>query len=177
MVPGSMFRYGSSFWIVTRNPRDLSSRPSDADAIPFPSDDTTPPVTTMIFAIVPPSLRVCVLCPGSVPGAAPFQSRELLGGIDPRERPRAGDDLDVHASFERPQLLEPFRSLQLSRRPRSELQQQITPKSVDAHMAQRRPPVRAARDVRAAKVERAPEVVHHHLDHVLRGQRARLLFL
>ena len=33
--------------IVTRIPRSTSSRPSDAAAMPFPSDETTPPVTKM----------------------------------------------------------------------------------------------------------------------------------
>src|SRR3954452_6394816 len=45
IVPGSTFRYGSNFWSCTRRPRDFSSRPSDAATIPFPSADTTPPVT------------------------------------------------------------------------------------------------------------------------------------
>jgi hypothetical protein len=47
MVPGSTFRYGSNFIIEIRRPRSTSRRPSDAAAIPFPSDDTTPPVTKM----------------------------------------------------------------------------------------------------------------------------------
>src|SRR5258706_8843699 len=45
IVPGSTFRYGSNFWSCTCSPRALSSRPSDAATIPFPSADTTPPVT------------------------------------------------------------------------------------------------------------------------------------
>src|SRR5689334_4028724 len=49
MVPGSTLRYGSNFWSWTRNPRALSSRPSDAATIPFPRADTTPPVTKTYF--------------------------------------------------------------------------------------------------------------------------------
>ena len=45
IVPGSTFRYGSNFWSCTRSPRALRSRPSDAATIPFPSAETTPPVT------------------------------------------------------------------------------------------------------------------------------------
>src|SRR6266566_3119591 len=45
IVPGSTLRYGSNFWSCTRRPRDFSRRPSDAATIPFPSADTTPPVT------------------------------------------------------------------------------------------------------------------------------------
>jgi hypothetical protein len=33
--------------IVTESPRSTSNRPSDAEAMPLPSDDTTPPVTKM----------------------------------------------------------------------------------------------------------------------------------
>ncbi len=43
--------YGSNFIIVTRSPRSTSRRPSDAAAIPFPSDETTPPVTKMNFVV------------------------------------------------------------------------------------------------------------------------------
>src|SRR5512146_1066546 len=47
IVPGSTFKYGSNFWSCTRSPRALSRRPSDAATIPFPSAETTPPVTKM----------------------------------------------------------------------------------------------------------------------------------
>src|SRR5438067_1427424 len=49
IVPGSTFRYGSNFWSWTRSPRALSRRPSDAATIPFPSAETTPPVTKTYF--------------------------------------------------------------------------------------------------------------------------------
>src|ERR1700733_6768118 len=45
MVPGSTFRYGSSFRSSTLKPRACSSAPSAAAAIPLPRDETTPPVT------------------------------------------------------------------------------------------------------------------------------------
>ena len=47
IVPGSTFRYGSNFCACTRRPRAFSSRPSEAATIPFPSAETTPPVTKM----------------------------------------------------------------------------------------------------------------------------------
>ena len=50
MVPGSIFRYGSSFLTDTLSPLHLSRRPSDAAVIPFPRPDTTPPVTNTYFA-------------------------------------------------------------------------------------------------------------------------------
>src|SRR6266550_8035121 len=49
IVPGSTFRYGSNFWSWTRKPRAFRSRPSDAATMPFPSADTTPPVTKTYF--------------------------------------------------------------------------------------------------------------------------------
>src|ERR1051325_1807821 len=49
IVPGSTFRYGSNFCSCTRNPRAFRRRPSEAATIPFPSADTTPPVTKTYF--------------------------------------------------------------------------------------------------------------------------------
>src|SRR5215211_129505 len=45
IVPGSTLMYGSNFWIVTDRPRATSRCPSEAAAMPFPSAETTPPVT------------------------------------------------------------------------------------------------------------------------------------
>ena len=53
--------YGSNLSMVTRSPRSTSNRPSDAAAIPFPSDDTTPPVTKMYFGVVWVGLVVGVI--------------------------------------------------------------------------------------------------------------------
>ena len=36
--------YGSNFWIWTDSPRERSSRPIEAAAMPLPSEETTPPV-------------------------------------------------------------------------------------------------------------------------------------
>src|SRR5579884_216278 len=49
IVPGSTLRYGSNFCSCTRRPRALRSRPSDAATMPFPSAETTPPVTKTYF--------------------------------------------------------------------------------------------------------------------------------
>src|SRR5437763_1857341 len=45
MVPGSTLMYGSSLTIATLSPRASRIAPSEAEAIPLPSEDTTPPVT------------------------------------------------------------------------------------------------------------------------------------
>ena len=62
MVPGSTFRYGSSFWTFTRRPRCFSRRPREAAVMPLPRPETTPPVTKMYFTamLIPPSKFRCV---------------------------------------------------------------------------------------------------------------------
>src|SRR3954454_12979275 len=54
MVPGSTLIYGSNFCMVTLSPRSTSSRPNDAAAMPFPREDTTPPVTKMYLVALGP---------------------------------------------------------------------------------------------------------------------------
>jgi hypothetical protein len=49
MVPGSTLMYGSSFWRVTRRPRDLRRRAREAEVMPFPRPEATPPVTKTYF--------------------------------------------------------------------------------------------------------------------------------
>src|SRR5437868_3013131 len=50
MVPGSTFRYGSIFCMLTLRPRLSSRHPMEAAAKPLPREDTTPPVTKIYFA-------------------------------------------------------------------------------------------------------------------------------
>src|SRR6202008_5201046 len=45
IVPGSTLMYGSSLRLVTRMPREARMAARDAAAMPFPSEETTPPVT------------------------------------------------------------------------------------------------------------------------------------
>src|ERR1700736_4074479 len=45
MVPGSTLIYGSSSAMLTLSPRASRMAPRDADAMPLPSEETTPPVT------------------------------------------------------------------------------------------------------------------------------------
>src|SRR5262249_11188433 len=47
MVPASVLRYGSHFWIFTEKPRALRMVPKDAAVMPLPSPERTPPVTKM----------------------------------------------------------------------------------------------------------------------------------
>src|SRR5688572_25943801 len=50
IVPGSTFRYGSNFCAETESPRAFRRRPSEAATMPFPSAETTPPVTNTYLA-------------------------------------------------------------------------------------------------------------------------------
>src|SRR6184192_1878387 len=45
IVPASTLMYGSSLRLVTRMPREARIAARDEAAIPFPSEETTPPVT------------------------------------------------------------------------------------------------------------------------------------
>src|SRR6516165_1780704 len=60
MVPGSTFRYGSHFCKVTLKPRLSSRQPIEEAATPFPSEETTPPVTKIYFG----AIRVARVSPG-----------------------------------------------------------------------------------------------------------------
>lgn len=51
-MPGSTFMYGSSFSIVTRKPRDSRIAANDAAAMPFPREETTPPVTNTYLVMI-----------------------------------------------------------------------------------------------------------------------------
>src|SRR5229473_6483160 len=52
MVPGSTLRYGSHFWRVTLKPRLSRRQPIEEAATPFPSEETTPPVTKIYFGAI-----------------------------------------------------------------------------------------------------------------------------
>src|SRR6476659_986219 len=57
MVPGSTFRYGSSFCIVTCKPRAVSNWPRLDAVRPLPREETTPPVTKRCLVAVCGCLR------------------------------------------------------------------------------------------------------------------------
>src|SRR4051794_34572379 len=86
IVPGSTFRYGSNFCSWTRRPRAFSRRPSDAATIPFPSAETTPPVTKTYFGA------------RALTGSQSSRASGLRAGLDevvePRERERRERALD-----------------------------------------------------------------------------------
>src|SRR5918998_945855 len=75
IVPGSTLRYGSSFCIVTRNPRAVSSCPRLDAVSPLPSEEATPPVTNRYLvgrtcgAKASPVVRPAVSNPAGSPAA------------------------------------------------------------------------------------------------------------
>src|SRR3990170_4164554 len=107
IVPGSTLMYGSNFMIVTRRPRSTSSRPSDAAAMPFPREDTTPPVTNTNF------VECCIVTPASAAeglsprGQVRLRAPQVVFRIDAGQR-RLGEARhpDRHPVTQRPQLLE-----------------------------------------------------------------------
>src|SRR6218665_2250117 len=56
IVPGSTFRYGSSFCMTTCRPRAVRRLPRLAAVRPLPSEETTPPVTKMCLVTTDPGL-------------------------------------------------------------------------------------------------------------------------
>src|SRR5436853_4989959 len=51
MVPGSTLMYGCSWMLVPRMPRDSRIAAREAAAMPFPKEETTPPVTKTYLVI------------------------------------------------------------------------------------------------------------------------------
>src|SRR4029078_10988713 len=89
IVPGSTFRYGSNFWSWTRSPRAFSRRPSEAATIPFPSAETTPPVTKTYFAS-----RALTGFQGSTPSGGRLLGWRTDECGEPRERKRGESATD-----------------------------------------------------------------------------------
>src|SRR3954468_523424 len=89
IVPGSTLMYGSNFWIVTERPRATRSRPREAAAMPFPSAETTPPVTNMkrvsgrLCGIKSLGSRVYSKARRTTPAAA-SRGRQQFLGVAPR---------------------------------------------------------------------------------------------
>src|SRR5918996_4762865 len=108
IVPGSTLMYGSNFCIVTLNPRSTSSRPSDAAAMPFPREETTPPVTKMYLVALGPEF---IASPSEVlpMGFRPSKVvQRIHAGLDRFRQPRHPDR---EAVMQGPQLLQPLRQL------------------------------------------------------------------
>src|ERR1039457_4763783 len=100
MVPGSTLRYGSHFWHVTFNPRLSSRHPMEAAAMPFPSEETTPPVTKIYLAIL-------FHLPRHRGFEQPANSLEVLGRIHSPRFELGLHHPDSIPVFERAQLLQP----------------------------------------------------------------------
>src|SRR5438874_9940295 len=90
IVPGSTLRYGSNFWSCTRSPRAFSKRPSEAATMPFPSADTTPPVTKTYFGA-----RALTGFQGSTRGGGRLSRRRANKRSELRKRVRGDGAADA----------------------------------------------------------------------------------
>lgn len=57
--------YGSNFWMVTESPLACNSFAKDAETMPLPKEEVTPPVTKMYFAVAT-NLKLKFGCKGSL---------------------------------------------------------------------------------------------------------------
>src|SRR5687768_17192223 len=126
IVPGSTLRYGSNLSTVTRRPRSASSRPREAAAIPFPSEDTTPPVTKM-YLVGWGLVVVGMSAPCGDEGIPVFVGdRQVLFGIDSPVHGRRGvRDTDRHPGGEGTQLFEALDPLERMGRQRHPRRQRV----------------------------------------------------
>src|SRR6185295_2864992 len=145
--------YGSSLRKVIFNPRLSSRLPIEAEASPFPKEETTPPVTKINLLIVAPILsdRMILTRMPPLPDRSglqctqlPFDDVRLLElfyhrlDIFRRIHPQGGmrrlPDSDWNTILQCAQLLELFRILQPSGGKRRQLQQRVASIHVQTEM-------------------------------------------
>src|SRR4051794_14557434 len=105
IVPGSTLRYGSSFCIVTRRPRAVSSWPRLEAVSPLPSEEATPPVTNTCLVV----RAGCIVSPPTRSTRGPFGRCPARSLRDPRDltvtprRPlaRVAPPLDLYSTGRR----------------------------------------------------------------------------
>src|SRR5579875_135306 len=118
MVPGSIFRYGSNFYKVTRRPRLSNRQPMDAPAIPFPKDETTPPVTNMYLGMSYYGCASIILVFSAITNRLgtgckqPVNSFEIFRRVDAERFVIRFNDANSEPILERTQLLQTLRLLQ-----------------------------------------------------------------
>src|SRR5690606_7646534 len=165
--------YGSNFWIVTRRPRSTSSRPIDAAAMPFPRDDTTPPMMKMYLV----GCRLCSLI-ARLSSCVLFTSQLLLRPLRVSECVHAtfgirdDADSDRQSRVQRPELLQPLDPLERRFRQRPPPEKNVRPVRVQPDVTQvrllqqrvrRRIPVPQMRDCAPGKIERGAIRSPRHL--------------
>src|SRR6266542_4016454 len=148
IVPGSTFRYGSSFCSWTRRPRAFSSRPSDAATIPLPSAETTPPVMKTYFG----AARVLTGFQGSSGGGRP--GLQLLPG--PQQRLQAVEGAPRKRAPHQPRALDGQHRLRVALVDRLQLELRVD--TLGATTFQRAPGASPRRS------GSTPEIVGHQSD-------------
>src|SRR5467141_2827932 len=109
MVPGSTLMYGSSLMLVTRMPRDSRIAAREAAAMPFPREETTPPVTKTYLVIYLGRVGMGKFTGISVGPPILVRRHRARLGFDPHE---------VIVRVERRVAIEPRADLEVSRRTR-----------------------------------------------------------
>ena len=87
MVPGSTLMYGSSLIMLTERPRASSIAPRQAEVMPLPREDTTPPVMKMNR----------VICIRRTPTSCRPVRSWIQNQAEPRRRSSMGVDLALEA--------------------------------------------------------------------------------
>src|ERR1700733_7149114 len=119
MVPGSTLIYGSSFTMAMVSPRASRMAPSEAAAMPFPNEETTPPVTKtkrlMALKGIPPDKNYTCRCAGSTGeqtsksrGSVPHHRQpfaDLRTGLPARVDPQVAGGHQVLAGEQQRQIL------------------------------------------------------------------------
>src|SRR6188472_3363518 len=72
--------YGSSLRLVTRTPREVRIAASDAAAMPFPNEETTPPVTNTNLVIGWPVQEIGILPDAREPSKRAMRKRLACAG-------------------------------------------------------------------------------------------------
>src|ERR1022692_965515 len=162
MVPGSTLRYGSNFCNVTRNPRLSSRHPMEAAAMPFPNDETTPPVTNTYLAIWFRKLHRSL--------EQLRHTFQILGRIHAQRFVLGLDHPDRVAIFQRAQLLQPLGLFERPHRQVGISQEKVPAVNVQANMfVVRHRQAKACptiRDDGPREIDRVAGAVRDHLHHV-----------
>src|SRR3954447_13324896 len=158
--------YGSNFCIVTFRPRSTSRRPSDAAAMPFPREETTPPVTKMyLVACGPEVIGLPLKC---VPMG--FRPSKVVAGVNAGQG-RFGQlsHADPEAHVQGAELLQPLRQLGRAGRCRHPAVQRtartrVNPDVLTIEVIARVSWVAPERDRRPGEVQPPPRRIGHYLD-------------
>src|ERR1043166_6913707 len=114
--------YGSSFMFATLRPRFSISAPIDAETMPLPSDDTTPPVTNtnLVCCAIASSMARQACARSVLPTAPPSRNLGHVASGDLAHRDRRSAKIDGDPRPRRRFAFDQLRRGRMLRDPRSE---------------------------------------------------------